>query len=161
MCPAMWAHWRHLANMIKLVLPSAHPESTIQTANWSVQPFLHSSRQKFPMLYNGQPFPPKLHRLMGGSESHLTDDSLAHAEITMQTARRSIRVFSHRWPQTVPILHFPQNCPPMTGIWPHLTHDSLAHPSPQPKQHLYRFSHFCPDDRRVSLYFTMGRTFPP
>ena len=25
MCPPMWAHWRHLANMIELVLPSAHP----------------------------------------------------------------------------------------------------------------------------------------
>jgi len=25
MCPAMWAHWRRLANMIELVLPSARP----------------------------------------------------------------------------------------------------------------------------------------
>jgi len=25
MCFPMWAHWRHLANMIELVLPSAHP----------------------------------------------------------------------------------------------------------------------------------------
>jgi len=25
MCPPMWAHWRHLANTIKLVLPSAYP----------------------------------------------------------------------------------------------------------------------------------------
>ena len=24
MCPPMRAHWRHLANMIELVLPSAH-----------------------------------------------------------------------------------------------------------------------------------------
>ena len=24
-CPPMWAHWRHLANTIELVLPSAHP----------------------------------------------------------------------------------------------------------------------------------------
>jgi len=36
----------------------------------------------------------------------------------------------------------------------------MAHPSPQPKRHLDRFSCFCTDDRRVSLYFTMGRTFP-
>jgi len=34
-----------------------------------------------------------------------------------------------------------------------------AHPSPQPKLHPYRFSHLCTDDRRVSLYFTMGRLF--
>jgi len=25
MCPPMWAHWRHLANRIELVLPSVHP----------------------------------------------------------------------------------------------------------------------------------------
>jgi len=34
-----------------------------------------------------------------------------------------------------------------------------AHPSPQPKRHLYRFSRLYTDDRRVSLYFTMGRPF--
>ena len=39
---------------------------------------------------------------------------------------------------------------------------STAHPSLQPKRHLYRFSRFCTtDDRRVSLYFSMGRPFPP
>ena len=37
---------------------SGPPESTTQTADRSVQPFLHSSRQKFPILYNGRPFPP-------------------------------------------------------------------------------------------------------
>jgi len=31
------------------------PESTYQTASRSVQPFLHSSRQKVPILYNGSP----------------------------------------------------------------------------------------------------------
>jgi len=36
-----------------------------------------------------------------------------------------------------------------------------AHLSPQPKQHLDRFSRFCTDDLRVSLYFAMGRPFPP
>jgi len=35
-----------------------------------------------------------------------------------------------------------------------------AHPIPQPKRHLYRFSRFCTDDRRVSLYCTIGRPFP-
>jgi len=33
------------------------PESTTQTANRSVQPLLHSSQQKVPILYNGRPFP--------------------------------------------------------------------------------------------------------
>ena len=36
-----------------------------------------------------------------------------------------------------------------------------AHPSAQPKGHLDRFSRFCTDDRRVSLYFIMGHPFPP
>ena len=45
-----------------------------------------------------------------------------------------------------------------TPIWHTIP---TAHPSPQPKQHLDRFSRFCTDDRRVSLYFTMGRPFAP
>ena len=49
-CPAMWAHWRHLANTIKLA-SFGPPESTIQTAIQSVQPFLHSSGQNVPTLY--------------------------------------------------------------------------------------------------------------
>ena len=36
-----------------------------------------------------------------------------------------------------------------------------AHPSPQPKRHPYRFGRLCTDDRRMSLYFTMGRLFSP
>ena len=31
----------------------------------------------------------------------------------------------------------------MHGSKPHLIHGSLAHPNPQPKRHLDRFSHFC------------------
>jgi len=40
-------------------------------------------------------------------------------------------------------------------------HLTQAHPSLYPKRHLDRFSRFCTDDRRVSLYFTMGRPFSP
>ena len=36
-----------------------------------------------------------------------------------------------------------------------------VNPSPQPKRHLGRFSRFCTDDHRVSLFFTMGRPFAP
>jgi len=36
-----------------------------------------------------------------------------------------------------------------------------AHLRPQPKRHLDQFSRFCTDDRRASLYFTMGRPFSP
>jgi len=36
-----------------------------------------------------------------------------------------------------------------------------AHPSPLPKRHPYWFSRLCTDDRRVSVYFTMGGPFSP
>ena len=42
-------------------------------------------------------------------------------------------------------------------LWPPMI--PTAHPSPQPKRHPYRFSCLCTDNRRVSLYFTMGRPF--
>jgi len=37
---------------------------------------------------------------------------------------------------------------------------SWTHPSPHPKRHLDRFSHFCTAHGRESRYFTMGRPFP-
>ena len=56
---------------------------------------------------------------------------------------------------------FPQNCPFPRGIWTPSNTIPWAHRSPQTKRHLYRFSHFCTDDCRVSLYFIMGRPFSP
>jgi len=44
-------------------------------------------------------------------------------------------------------------------LWTPYSTIPMPHPSPQPK--LYRFSHYCRAHRRVSLYFTMGRPFPP
>jgi len=47
-------------------------------------------------------------------------------------------------------------------LWTPIQHMiPTARPSPQPKQHSYRFSRVCTDNRRVSLYFTMGRLFSP
>jgi len=40
-------------------------ESTTDTANGSVQSFLHSLWQKVPILYNGRPYPPELPLPMG------------------------------------------------------------------------------------------------
>jgi len=40
----------------------------------------------------------------------------------------------------------PQNGHFPWGVWTHLTHDSLGHPSSHPKRHLDRFSRFCTDD---------------
>ena len=62
-------------------------------------------------------------------------------------ASRSVRLFLHSSRQTVPTLYnghpFPQNCP-----FPFGDQDLIlymipwAHPSPQTKWHLDRFSHF-------------------
>ena len=46
-------------------------------------------------------------------------------------------------------------------LWTPYNTIPTAHLSPQPKLHLSWFSRFCTDDRRVSIYFTMGRPFPP
>ena len=54
--PPMWAHWHHLANTIELA-SIGPPESTTQTANRSVKPFLHSSRHKSLYFTMGDPFP--------------------------------------------------------------------------------------------------------
>ena len=114
MCPHERAHWRHLANTIELVLPSAHPtEFTTQTANRSVQSFLHSSRQKVPILYNGCLFPQKFPLPIGDLDLHRLYDSLGQSEpinsITIGSA-----VFA-QMTQSVPILCNgpplpPQNC---------------------------------------------------
>jgi len=48
-----------------------------------------------------------------------------------------------RWRQCAPILYMLPS----------------AHPRPQPKQHLDRFSRFCTAHDRESLYFTKGRPF--
>jgi len=49
------------------------------------------------------------------------------------------------------------------SLYSHLTHDSLgpSKPTTQTASQSVQPSHFCTDDRRVSLYFTTGRSFPP
>jgi len=85
------------------------PESTTQTANQSVQPLLHSSQQKVPILNNGRPLTMgtisrKIAPSHGGSGLHLIHDSLGQSERTIQMASQSVQPFSHGWSQSVPIL---------------------------------------------------------
>ena len=40
-------------------------------------------------------------------------------------------------------------------------HNSYGPSEPTTKRHFDMFSRFCTDDRRMSLYFTMGRPSPP
>jgi len=113
----IFARWRQRGHigatwLIRLNLCLLRP-TRVHNPNgkyWSVQPYLHSLRQKVPILYNGRPFPKKLSLPIGESEMASN---------------------------TIP--------------W--------AHPNPQPKHHLDRFSRFCTDDHRVSLYFAWDAPF--
>ena len=109
-CLPMWTHWRHLANMTELVLPSVHPSS--QSKRKSIgSAVLAQLTAENPYIYNGFFLPQN---------------------------------FSSDW---------------VSG--PQLIHGSCVSLSRKPKRRVDRFSHFCIDDRRVSLYFTMGRPSPP
>ena len=72
---------------------------------WSVQLFVHSSRQRLAILYNGLPF----------------------------------------FPLKLPL--------PMCDLDPIYYMIPWANPSPQPKQHIDWFGHFCTAQRRMSLNF--------
>jgi len=94
------AQWCHLANTIELLLLSAHPSPQTQTANRPVQPLLHSSQQKVPILCSGRPFSPKFPLLMGD-----VDPLLGPVQTHNQRASWSVQLFSHRWQQSVPMLY--------------------------------------------------------
>ena len=70
-------------------------EPTTQTASRSVHPFLHSSPQSVPIIYNGQPLPlpSKLPLPMGGSGRHLIHGSSSPPETITQMASRSVQPF--------------------------------------------------------------------
>jgi len=95
----MLAHWRHLVNMIELVLR-----------------------------------PTRVHNPSGKSIG-----SAVSAQLTAESP----------WTTLSP------KFPLLMGIWTQSITIPWAYPSPQLKHHLVRFSHFCADDHRVSLYFAM------
>jgi len=114
MRPPMWAHWRHLANVIELVLPSAQPSpQPKQQIDRFSHFFCTAHGRKSPYFTMGDPFPLNCAFSWGRSGRQLTHDSLGHFDL-----------------------------------------------SPQSKRHHDRFSRFRTGDRRVSLYFIMGRPFP-
>jgi len=133
------------------------PASTTEMANRSVQPFLHSSRQKIPMLYNGRPFPPKLHHFppskipvymgsespfntwfLGTSRVHNTNGISISAQLTAQ------HPYTSQWVDPSPSklsLYIR-----MSITIYYMIH--WAHPSPQPKQYLNQFSTIFADGDR-------------
>jgi len=62
-----WAHWRHLANTIELVFPSAHPSPQPKQ---QIERFsrLCTAYCRKSLLYNGRPCPPKIAHSHGGFE---------------------------------------------------------------------------------------------
>jgi len=58
--------------------------------------------------------------------------------------------------------HLTQSCPLTCGhLDPHLIHGSLGQPESSTQTVSRCIQPFCTVDRRVSVYFTIGRPFPP
>jgi len=90
----MWTHWRHLANTIELVLPSAHPSPQ---PKWQIDRFscfCAAYGRKFLYFTMGGPSP-KIAPYHGEIWTHLIHDSLGQSEPTIQRASRSVQLFSH------------------------------------------------------------------
>jgi len=120
-------------------------ESTTERANGSVQLFLHSLRQKLPILYNGHPCPPELPFPMGIWTSHVTHDAFGPCESTTQTAPRSVQSSLHRWPRSVSILYngLPVSLSklplPMLASGPHVICGSLGPPESRTQMATWSF----------------------
>jgi len=85
------------------------PKSIYQTAPRLVQPFLHSSRQTIPILYNGLPLaPPSKLTMHGVSGPHLIPGYLGPPKSITQTAPWSVQPLS--W-QTYRLTHWPTDRP--------------------------------------------------
>jgi len=153
-CPYIRAHWRHLANTIEHVHPSTHlsPQSS-DTVNGSVRPFLHSLRQKVPILYNGRPYPPELTLPIGDLD--LSCNTWCFQPIRVHNpSGTSIGpvVFAQMTAECLNILQwfafFPSKLPlPMLASGPHLICSSLGPPESGKQMELDRFGRFCRADR--------------
>jgi len=76
-------------------LGPARVHITSQTAYRSVQPFLHSSQQRVPILCNGLPFPPKIAPSHGGDlEPNLKQGSLGPPGVHTTHPKRHLDRFS-------------------------------------------------------------------
>jgi len=154
MCPPTKAHWRHL-NTIELVLIRVHNPNS----NQLVQPFF----AQLTAVLSGMPghvFPLIIAPSHGGPGPHLIHASLGPPESITQTASGQVQLFLHISWQCRYTLQWTVPSPSHGGSGPPTNTIPGAHPSSKPKQHFDRFSRFCTDDCRVSLYCTMGRPFP-
>jgi len=127
------------------------PESTTRTANRSVQPFLHRSRQKVFVLYNGRPYIHKNCRFLwvgyeppcnawfpGPIGVYNPSGHFYTANGRVSSGRLAIDLAN-----TSRLVH------------------ASAQSSLKPKRQIDRFSRFCTAHGRKSLYFTNVRADPP
>jgi len=105
-------YWRHLANTIQLLLPSAHPSPQTKQQIDRFSRFCTAHGKKS-LDYNRWPFPQKLPLPTGDLDPHLTDDFLGQSTPTIQTALWSVQLFSHSWLQSVPILYHGMSLSPI------------------------------------------------
>jgi len=132
MCLPMWPHWRHLTNATELVLPSAH--SSTQTKR-QINRFGRSCTVHSKTSLHLQPafLSPKIAPSDGCIWTRLTHGSLGPPESSTHTTSWPVQPFSHRRPQSVPILY--NGMPlPMGNLDPHLIHGSLS--SPESSTHM-------------------------
>jgi len=165
MCPPMCKHWHHLANITELVLPSVHPSPQ---PKWQINQFSHfctAHSRKSLNFTMGDPFPQNCPFSWG---IWTPTNSIPSAILSPQSKQHHDRFSHFRSGDRRVSLYFTMGCPfpqklplPMKGFGTSSNTIPWAHLSPQPKQHLNRFSRFCTDDCSVSLYFTMGRPFLP
>ena len=106
------------------------PESTAQTANRSLQPLLHSSRQKVPTVYNGGPIPHKIACSRGGigipSISWFLEPDWAHNPNCITICSAIFAQVTAECPYTLHLALLPSKLPLPTGdLDPHVRHDSL------------------------------------
>jgi len=91
-CLFPWGIWTHVVH--NALGPS---KPTTQTASQLVQPFLHSSLQSVPILYNrpSTPFHPQNCPFQWGSWPRLIHGYLGQLEFSTQRASRSVQPFLH------------------------------------------------------------------
>jgi len=93
MCPPVRAHWRHLANTIEPVLPSAHPSPQPKRKIDRVSLFAQLTAES-PYTLQWATLSYKITASLGGIyRPHLIHGSLGPLESLTQTASRSVQPF--------------------------------------------------------------------
>jgi len=121
MCPHKRTYWRHLANTIELLLPSAHPSPQPKRQIDRFSRFCAAHGRKPPYFTMGDPFSKNCPFSWGDLGPHLIHDSSRHNPncITIASA-----IFAQATVECPYTLHwaplFPKIAPSHGGSWPHL-----------------------------------------